>query len=408
VARNGTRVVRLSGEKGSIEALWTDGMGAATAARMKMPTQRSMVGLVLVACAAVAGCTATSSNSDFASDGRATTGEDKNSGMAAAEGSASTGSAGAADGVTGPGTPTGPIEGAPSQAGQLTAGVWDDNLNYDFFAKFIAGSKANASASIFTQAERDAAHTRSQQRSAKAQLDIAIVLDTTSSMADEISYLQTELDTIATTVKTKFPDTTPRFGLVVYRDDHDEYLTRNVPFTADIAAFRASLAAQSAAGGGDIPEAVPEGIAAGVGLGWRTTDDVARVMFWVADAPQHPGKEQAVNAAVNAAVQKGIHVYPIASSGVEESAEATMRGAAQITGGRYLFLTDDSGIGNAHAEPHIPCYVVTPLQGAMVRMIESEMKGTRVEPAASEVIRTVGAPVDGKCTLQDKTDVVLY
>lgn len=374
---------------------------------MRITTKQALVGLVMAGCAAVAGCSAatTSAESDFAGPG----GSSENAGRAAPSDPGLGGS-------TPPGTPgedgtasaTGPIQGAPKQGGQLTAGVWDDNLNYDFFGQYLAASKSNAGASIFTQAARDAAHTKFQQRTAKTELDIAIVLDTTSSMADEIQYLQAELDTIATSVKAKFPDTTPRFGLVVYRDQSDEYLTRSVEFTADVAAFRASLAQQSAAGGGDIPEAVPEGLAAGVGLGWRTTDDVARVMFWVADAPQHTGTEQAVNVAVTQAVQKGIHVYPIASSGVDQTAELTMRGTAQITGGRYLFLTDDSGIGNSHAEPHIPCYVVTPLQGAMVRMVESEMKGARVEPAANEILRTVGSPVDGKCTLQNKSDVILY
>lgn len=370
---------------------------------MTISMRRSLAGLVMVGCAAVAGCSATSSQSDFAGGESP---ESANAGRAAPSDGSGSSSDPAPSGASN--ASDGPIEGAPKQAGQLTAGVWDDNLNYEFFGKYLASSSGIPGASIFTQVERDAAHTRFQQRAAKTELDIAIVLDTTSSMADEIQYLQAELDTIATSVKAKFPATTPRFGLVVYRDKNDEYLTRNVPFTADVAAFRASLAQQSAAGGGDIPEAVPEGLEAGVALGWRTTDEVARVMFWVADAPQHTGTEQSVNAAVTGAVQKGIHVYPIASSGVDPNAEATMRGAAQITGGRYLFLTDDSGIGNSHAEPHIPCYVVTPLQGAIVRMVESEMKGARVEPAANEVIRTVGSPVDGKCTLQNDTDVILY
>jgi hypothetical protein len=30
-----------------------------------------------------------------------------------------------------------------------------------------------------------------------------------------------------------------------------------------------------------------------------------------------------------------------------------MRAAALVTGGQYLFLTDDSGVGDAHGEPHI-------------------------------------------------------
>jgi Mg-chelatase subunit ChlD len=368
-----------------------------------MTMQRTLVGLVMAGCAAAAGCSAaTTSDSSYAPSGAA-----ENAGAGApSEGS---GGLGAPDtGGAATGTPTGPVQGAPQQAGQLTAGVWDDNLNYEFFGSYLAASKGVLSASIFTQAERDAAHARFVQRAAKTELDVAIVLDTTSSMADETQYLQGELDTIATSVKTKYPNTTPRFGLVVYRDSTDEYLTRNVPFTADVAAFRASLAKQSAAGGGDIPEAVPEGLAAGVDLDWRSADEVAKIMFWVADAPQHAGTEQAVNAAVTGAAQKGIHVYPVASSGVDQNAELAMRGAAQMTGGRYLFLTDDSGIGNSHAEPHIPCYVVTPLQGAMVRMIESEMQGARVEPAANEVIRTVGAPVNGTCTLQNKSDVILY
>jgi hypothetical protein len=311
----------------------------------------------------------------------------------------------APSGSSGAGVGTG--TGAPAQAGQLTAGVWDDNLNYDFYKGYLA--QTAGSSAIFSEVERDAAHQRSLvAATAKSELDVAIVLDTTSSMGDEITYLQAEFDSIAVTLKTKFPQTTPRFGLVVYRDHTDEYLTRAVPFTSDAEAFRASLAAQSSAGGGDTPEAVPEGLTEGVGLGWRTDANVARVMFWVADAPQHDGEEQAVNTAVNAAVQKGIHVYPVGASGVDASAELTMRGTAQMTGGRYLFLTDDSGIGNSHAQPHIPCYVVTKLQGAMVRMVESEMNGTRAEPAAGEVLRTVGSPTDGKCTLQDQTRVVLY
>ena len=31
--------------------------------------------------------------------------------------------------------------------------------------------------------------------------------------------------------------------------------------------------------------------------------------------------------------------------------------------GRYLFLTDDSGIGNDHEEPRVPCYRVERLDG---------------------------------------------
>ncbi len=376
---------------------------------MRNDKTRSVAGLLLSACLVIAGCssTTTASDSNFAGGpsnaGRAPGGSgDPESASPGTSAGASAGGGGVADpGAAG-------ASGTP-QAGQLTAGVWDDNLNYEFFKQYLQQNDTAAGASIFSATERDAAHARAMQpHGAKTELDVAIVLDTTSSMADEIKYLQTEFEVIATTIKTKFPQTMPRFGLVVYRDHSDEYVTRSVPFTTDVDAFRASLAAQSALGGGDLPEAVPEGLTEGDGLGWRTADNVARVMFWVADAPQHPGEEQKVNVAANAARQLGIHVYPVGASGVDNDAELAMRGTAQITGGRYLFLTDDSGIGSSHAEPHIPCYVVTALHGAMVRMVESEMTGTRPEPVASEILRTVGAPVDGKCTLQDKSNVTLY
>jgi hypothetical protein len=372
---------------------------------MRIDPKRSFLALVILGATLVAGCSsATSTDASFSDpSGPANAGSAPSDGVAAAGPSGGSSSPGVSGGGTGTGDPG--QQGTATQAGQLTAGVWDDNLNYDFFNAYLQ----KAGTPLFTLAERDAAHQRSLAAgAARTELDVAIVLDTTSSMGDEIQYLQAEFDSIALTIKTKFPQTTPRFGLVVYRDHSDEYLTKAVPFTTDVAAFRASLAAQSSGGGGDMPEAVPEGLTAGVGLDWRSTGDVARVMFWVADAPQHIGEEQAVNTAVNTAVQKGIHVYPVGASGVDSSAELSMRGTAQVTGGRYLFLTDDSGVGNSHAEPHIPCYVVTKLQGAMVRMVESEMKGTRAEPAASDVIRTVGSPTNGKCTLQDKTDVILY
>ncbi len=62
---------------------------------------------------------------------------------------------------------------------------------------------------------------------------------------------------------------------------------------------------------------------------------------------------------MRAARSLDVHIYPVASSGVDELTELTMRSAAQLTGGRYLFLTDDSGVGGAHMEPSIPCYFVT-------------------------------------------------
>jgi hypothetical protein len=104
---------------------------------------------------------------------------------------------------------------------------------------------------------------------------------------------------------------------------------------------------------------------------------------------------------IEAARKKGIRIYPVGASGVDDNSEYLMRMAAQQTAARYLFLTDDSGVGNAHAEPHIPCYPVQHLNNLMVRMIDSELTGVRVPALASDVVRSVGSPQGNVCTLKD-------
>jgi hypothetical protein len=44
---------------------------------------------------------------------------------------------------------------------------------------------------------------------------------------------------------------------------------------------------------------------------------------------------------------------------------------AVMTGGKYVFLTDDSGVGNSHEEPDITGYKVEKLNDLMVREIRS-------------------------------------
>jgi hypothetical protein len=244
-------------------------------------------------------------------------------------------------------------------------------------------------------------------RPAVPALDLAFVVDTTGSMGDELSYLQTELDNIANGIATRFPGIDQRWGLVVYRDEGDVYVVRRFDFTRDLASFRQTLAAQSSDGGNDTPEAVDQGLAAGDQLAWRG-GAVARVEFWIADAPHHVGRESAVVLALYDAVVSGVHIYPVAASGIDDLGEFTMRTAAEVTGGRYLFLTNDSGIGSSHAEPHIPCYYVTTLESAMRRMVATELSGDYVAPDASEIIRTGGDPQSQLCTLSDGGTVAAW
>ncbi len=368
---------------------------------------------VVLSVMALAACSVTSADSTYAGDG-----ENRNAG-AAPPSTGGTDAPSKSGSVVG--TPTGDKTEAagtadPSktgsqgeaQAGLLTAGVWDDNLNFDFYKKYYDLSSATLTGlPTFTLAERDAARAQwTATRSPATELDIAFMIDTTGSMGDELKYLQSEIDGIAQSIKEKHPGMTPRFGLVLYKDQRDTYLTRSFDFQG-LDAFRTNLMAQTVGGGGDYPEAVADGLADTLKLGWRA-GAVARMTFWVADAPHHVGEETSVKSSIAAAAAKDVHVYPIAASGTDPRAEFTMRTAAQMTGGRYVFLTDDSGIGGAHAEPHIPCYHVTRFDGALVRMVESELTGTHVEPAKAEVLRSVGNPQNGTCVTASSGSVTIY
>jgi hypothetical protein len=311
---------------------------------------------------------------------------------------------------SGPTYESGAINTQP-QAGQLTVGAWDDNLNYERFGKFRQAQSAKQLPGLlpFNAADFDAAHARfPAARAAHQQLDVALVIDTTGSMGDEIRYLQSEFIALSSAIEAAYPDAEQRWALVLYRDVGDEYVTRYFDFRDDPQAFRDKLALQSSSGGGDFPEAPEAAFEIMNQFAWRQGAGVARLAFWVADAPHHAENASKLAQGIRTAQEQDIHVYPVASSGIDEFTELGMRSAAQLTGGRYLFLTDDSGIGGAHLEPSIPCYFVTLLKHAILRMVEIEMSGRYREPEDSQVIRTGGDPEDGACTLASGEVVVLF
>jgi len=321
-------------------------------------------------------------------------------------GGASSGSGSATGGEGGGGGGNGSI-----QSGVLTAGVWDDNKNFDRFLSYRSGVLTQNLPGLLTIDEAEHRAARDALAAAagpKQKLDVSLVIDTTGSMGDEISYLQKEFDALATTIQTKFPGSEQRWSLVTYKDTTDEYVVRWFDFRADTKEFREKLAAQSASGGGDFPEASDQALDAATRLSWRADPSVAKLMFWVADAPHHDSVEKRMTAAIRSARDQQIHVYPVASSGVDELTELSMRSAAQLTGGRYVFLTDDSGVGGTHKEASVPCFFVTKLDKAILRMVDIEMTGSYREPDATDVLRKGGDPKSGVCTLEGGQQVTIY
>src|SRR4029077_21090038 len=102
--------------------------------------------------------------------------------------------------------------------------------------------------------------------------------------------------------------------------------------------------------GGDYPEAMHRGLEEAGKLRWRDRD-TTRVVFLVGDAPPHVQHMQRTLAAAGVLRKRGVAIYPVACSGYDDACEFVMRSCALLTGSQFLFLTDDSGVGNSPAEP---------------------------------------------------------
>ena len=199
---------------------------------------------------------------------------------------------------------------------------------------------------------------------------VMFILDTTGSMADEIAYLQQDFASIAEEVGGGGVLWSAGF----YRDQGDEYVTRLYDFTADVSQVRSQIAAEYADGGGDTPEAVAEALQEAItwNEGWR--EDAGKLAFLIFDAPPHEGREQELQEAVRSAAARGIRLYPVVASNAQRETELFGRALAICTGGSYVFLTDDSGVGNSHLEPIVGDYNVELLHDVIVRIIRENME----------------------------------
>ncbi|MEW5814130.1 MAG: VWA domain-containing protein [Spirochaetota bacterium] len=171
-------------------------------------------------------------------------------------------------------------------------------------------------------------------------LDIVFVMDTTGSMGEEIERLKTTIQLIhlnltALTAKPKI-----RFGMVLYKDIHDEYITLIIPLTEDLKHFQASLDRVEASGGGDTPEDLQSALKDTIQtIKWNTTG--IRLAFIITDAPPHLDYGQAYTyvKAVQEARERGIKIFSVGTGGLDLMGEYILRQIAQYTAGKYIFLT---------------------------------------------------------------------
>jgi hypothetical protein len=180
------------------------------------------------------------------------------------------------------------------------------------------------------------------------QLDLAFVIDTTGSMGPFIDTARQHVtDLLRALTKNATSQIDLSVGLVEYRDhppqDHT-FVTREHPFTGDLDQVQQAIDGLRPDGGGDVPEAVYDGLrAAGDVLAWRLHS--RRVAILIGDAPPHgwvarlgdPQRACACGLTADSASalleNKKIVLYALGLTG---GVDASFGRLARATGGTYL------------------------------------------------------------------------
>jgi Mg-chelatase subunit ChlD len=184
---------------------------------------------------------------------------------------------------------------------------------------------------------------------AQAQLnavDLAFVVDTTSSMGGMIASAQQHMIEVMEAV-VKSANLDLQLGVVEYRDHPPQertFVYRLYPFTGDLQKARKTIQNLKVMGGGDAPEAVLDGVLAACNeLEWRK--HARRLLVLVGDAPPHGGFYAAdsfrdgcpcgetIESVTAAAENRRVAIYTL---GLNSSVTEAFSRISAFTGGEYF------------------------------------------------------------------------
>jgi len=177
-------------------------------------------------------------------------------------------------------------------------------------------------------------------------LEMVFVLDTTGSMGGLIEGAKQRIWGIINEVMQKPTKPRVRVGLVAYRDNGDDYVTKLLPITEDLDKAYTTLMDYQAGGGGDTPENVRKALAEGVrGAGWsQSRRGLAQIVFLVGDAPpQNYAQEPDVLVTTAEAVRKNMIVNTIQCGSIDGTREIWQTIALRGEG-KYFAIAQDGGV----------------------------------------------------------------
>lgn len=254
---------------------------------------------------------------------------------------------------------------------QLFDGLFDDASGDERRIRVEAGDHTRTIRDVEVRDEPRVVRLEAISTPTPETVDVMFTVDTTGSMSDELDYLEAELSSVVDRVRRQLGGDVPlRLSANFYRDTSDTYVVRSNAFTPSADRIVGQFAGASAGGGGDTPEAVGRALVESIREHEWSRDARARLLFLVLDAPPHRSQAamQRVRRATRLAAERGVRIVPVVGSGIDKKSEFLMRSMAIATGGTYVFLTDDSGIGGSHLEPTIGPHDVHALNDLLVEI----------------------------------------
>ncbi|HNN82308.1 MAG TPA: VWA domain-containing protein, partial [Leptospiraceae bacterium] len=228
-----------------------------------------------------------------------------------------------------------------------------------------------------------------QAKENEVPVDIVFVMDTTGSMGEEIQRLKSTIEIINLNL-TGNSKNEIRFGMVLYRDKKEEYVTKVIPLTNDLENFKKELNKVSAGGGGDYPEDLQSALKDTIKeIDWRK--NAVKLTFIITDAPPHLDYKQEYTyiSAMKEASERGIKLYSIGTGGLDINGEYVLRQISQFTNSKYIFLTygekgESEGGASGSVSHHTGANFPTDkLETIVIRFAKEEIQAAMGKPLAN-------------------------
>lgn len=193
-----------------------------------------------------------------------------------------------------------------------------------------------------------------EKPAAKTQPKVEVVfcLDTTGSMGGLIEGAKRKIWSIANQIIKGKPAPELSVGLIAYRDQGDEYVTKVYPLNDDLDAVFENLQLLKADGGGDTPEHVNLALNEAVEkITWGKERNTLKLIFLVGDCPPHINYQDGYDyhRICQEAVKKDIIINTVQCGEYAET-EKYWQEIARLGEGRYAKVSQTGGM-NVFATP---------------------------------------------------------